>query len=156
MIGSRWWALDAWGKVVGEFELRVQATGVMGPALDELKLEDPTVDGVSIIDFGMTVSPQEAPDKVETIKIGFESGVPVMGHLGLTPQSVHAFGGHRVQGRDALAAAMKGATQKGYAMQLLAMLGWTSLPWLWMLRQRRRASDDDRRQALAPCRSSRT
>jgi 3-methyl-2-oxobutanoate hydroxymethyltransferase len=28
-----------------------------------------------------------------------ESGVPVMGHLGLTPQSVHALGGFRVQGR---------------------------------------------------------
>jgi 3-methyl-2-oxobutanoate hydroxymethyltransferase len=27
-------------------------------------------------------------------------GVPVMGHVGLTPQSVHAFGGYRVQGRD--------------------------------------------------------
>jgi 3-methyl-2-oxobutanoate hydroxymethyltransferase len=27
------------------------------------------------------------------------SGVPVMGHLGLTPQSVNAFGGFRVQGR---------------------------------------------------------
>jgi 3-methyl-2-oxobutanoate hydroxymethyltransferase len=27
------------------------------------------------------------------------SGVPVMAHLGLTPQSVHAFGGFRVQGR---------------------------------------------------------
>ena len=29
-----------------------------------------------------------------------ESGVPVMGHLGLTPQSVEALGGHRVQGRN--------------------------------------------------------
>ncbi len=28
-----------------------------------------------------------------------ESGVPVMGHLGLTPQSVNSFGGYRVQGR---------------------------------------------------------
>ena len=28
------------------------------------------------------------------------SGVPVMGHLGLTPQSVHQLGGFRVQGRD--------------------------------------------------------
>jgi 3-methyl-2-oxobutanoate hydroxymethyltransferase len=27
-------------------------------------------------------------------------GVPVVGHVGLTPQSVHAMGGHRVQGRD--------------------------------------------------------
>jgi len=35
------------------------------------------------------------------------SGVPVMGHLGLTPQSVHRFGGFRVQGRsDAAAAAL--------------------------------------------------
>lgn len=28
------------------------------------------------------------------------AGIPVMGHLGLTPQSVHALGGFRVQGRD--------------------------------------------------------
>jgi 3-methyl-2-oxobutanoate hydroxymethyltransferase len=32
-------------------------------------------------------------------------GVPVMGHLGFTPQSVHALGGFRVQGRDAEGAA---------------------------------------------------
>lgn len=29
-----------------------------------------------------------------------ESGIPVMGHLGLTPQSVHKFGGYRIQGRE--------------------------------------------------------
>ena len=34
-----------------------------------------------------------------------ESGIPVMGHLGLTPQLIHALGGFRVQGRDAAAAA---------------------------------------------------
>ena len=31
-------------------------------------------------------------------------GIPVMGHLGLTPQSLHLFGGFRVQGREAAAA----------------------------------------------------
>jgi 3-methyl-2-oxobutanoate hydroxymethyltransferase len=32
------------------------------------------------------------------------AGIPVMGHLGLTPQSVHAFGGFKVQARDEQAA----------------------------------------------------
>src|SRR5256886_12818945 len=39
-----------------------------------------------------------------TIRAVVEIGIPVMGHLGLTPQSVHALGGYRVQGRDAAAA----------------------------------------------------
>jgi 3-methyl-2-oxobutanoate hydroxymethyltransferase len=36
----------------------------------------------------------------ETVSALVERGIPVMGHLGLTPQSVHALGGYRVQGRD--------------------------------------------------------
>jgi argininosuccinate synthase len=41
------------------------------------RLEDLDVNGVELVDFGMTVSPQQAPDKSESISIGFESGVPV-------------------------------------------------------------------------------
>jgi len=41
---------------------------------------------------------EEMADKVAGI---VRAGIPVMGHLGLTPQSVSALGGYRVQGRDA-------------------------------------------------------
>jgi 3-methyl-2-oxobutanoate hydroxymethyltransferase len=39
-----------------------------------------------------------------TVRALVERGIPVMGHLGLTPQSVHALGGYRVQGRETDAA----------------------------------------------------
>lgn len=54
----------------------------------------------------------------ETIRFLAGRGVPVMGHVGLTPQAVNTFGGYRVQGRgedaerirsDALAVAEAGA-----------------------------------------------
>jgi len=45
---------------------------------------------------------EEAARHVHTL---VRAGIPVMGHVGLTPQSVHALGGYRVQGRDAAAAA---------------------------------------------------
>jgi 3-methyl-2-oxobutanoate hydroxymethyltransferase len=41
----------------------------------------------------------------ETVRFLVERGVPVCAHLGLTPQTVHALGGYRVQGRDPEAAA---------------------------------------------------
>lgn len=37
---------------------------------------------------------------LDLVSHAVESGIPVMGHLGLTPQSVNQFGGYRVQGRD--------------------------------------------------------
>src|SRR5690349_17766572 len=41
------------------------------------QLEDLAVNGVELVEFGMTVSPQKAPDKIENVKISFQSGVPV-------------------------------------------------------------------------------
>jgi 3-methyl-2-oxobutanoate hydroxymethyltransferase len=36
----------------------------------------------------------------ETIAKIVQVGIPVMGHVGLTPQSVHSFGGYKIQGKD--------------------------------------------------------
>lgn len=38
-------------------------------------------------------------NRIETIKLLIENGIPVMGHLGFTPQSVNQMGGFKVQGR---------------------------------------------------------
>jgi len=37
---------------------------------------------------------------IDTIKYIVDHGIPICGHLGLTPQSIHKLGGYRVQGRD--------------------------------------------------------
>jgi 3-methyl-2-oxobutanoate hydroxymethyltransferase len=53
---------------------------------------------------------------VDTVRFLVERGIPVCGHLGLTPQSVHALGGWRVQGRDEEGA----ATLRRHAAELAA------------------------------------
>ncbi len=44
-------------------------------------------------------------DMAETTRFLTARGIPVCAHIGLTPQSVHQFGGYRVQGRDDAGAA---------------------------------------------------
>ncbi len=41
---------------------------------------------------------------VETVRFLTSRGIPVCGHIGLTPQSVHQLGGYRVQGKESAAA----------------------------------------------------
>lgn len=42
-----------------------------------------------------------SPRVLESIRAMVGVGIPVMAHLGLTPQSIHQFGGYRLQGRTA-------------------------------------------------------
>jgi 3-methyl-2-oxobutanoate hydroxymethyltransferase len=53
---------------------------------------------------GQAVKIEGANGTVDTVRHIVDSGVDVMGHLGLTPQSVHQLGGFKVQGREVAAA----------------------------------------------------
>jgi 3-methyl-2-oxobutanoate hydroxymethyltransferase len=62
-----------------------------------------------------------------TIRFLVERGIPVCAHLGLTPQSVHALGGYRIQGRsdadaDRLLAEAKLLDDAGAAMMVLELI----------------------------------
>jgi len=39
-------------------------------------------------------------ERVAVVRAMVEAGIPVMGHIGLTPQAIHQLGGFRVQGKD--------------------------------------------------------
>ena len=60
------------------------------------------------------VKVEGAPERVgKTIQAILDVGIPVMGHLGLTPQSVHQLGGYKVQGKDEEGAARIKEAAKG-------------------------------------------
>jgi len=50
-----------------------------------------------------SVKIEGAGDTVYDIEYIVKSGIPVMGHLGLTPQSVHQLGGFKIQGKNGTA-----------------------------------------------------
>ena len=53
-----------------------------------------------------------ADEVLEKISALTKAGIPVCGHLGLTPQSVGVLGGYKVQGKDAKAASKLLKTQR--------------------------------------------
>lgn len=76
------------------------------PFLATRKGLGPTMDAVqALMQAGASaVKIEGEKGQAELIAHIVDSGVPVLGHLGLTPQSVHALGGHKVQARDDAAA----------------------------------------------------
>lgn len=63
----------------------------------------------------------------DTVHFLTERGIPVCAHLGLTPQSVHALGGYRIQGRDQAGADTmrrhaRELAQAGAAMMVLELM----------------------------------
>lgn len=63
----------------------------------------------------------------ETVRFLVDRGIPVCGHLGLTPQSVHQLGGYRLQGKDEKEAKQllddaKALAEAGASMIVLEMM----------------------------------
>src|SRR4030042_1032638 len=73
-------------KIVDEAALRNAARFIQEAGCQAIKLEG-----------GVTVA-----DKVKRI---VDCGIPVMGHIGLTPQSINMLGGYKIQGKSPQAAA---------------------------------------------------
>ena len=67
--------------------------------------EEAIANAVRFLQAGMHAVKVEGGGRIcDLVRRLTERGIPVMGHLGLTPQFVNAFGGFRVQGRDEEAA----------------------------------------------------
>jgi 3-methyl-2-oxobutanoate hydroxymethyltransferase len=56
------------------------------------------ISAVAIMKAGAEAEKLEG-ESTDAISAIAKAGIPVMGHLGMTPQSVHSFGGHKVQGK---------------------------------------------------------
>ena len=82
--------------------------------------QEAVVNSLWLVDAGAHAVKLEGGERsARTIESIVRAGIPVMGHIGLTPQSIHQLGGHRVQGKtreagrrllsDALAVQQAGA-----------------------------------------------
>jgi 3-methyl-2-oxobutanoate hydroxymethyltransferase len=79
----------AW--IVGDLPFASYHTGTEQALLSAAKLMQAGAHMVKLEGGGWTVP---------VVRHLVERGIPVCAHLGLTPQSVHALGGYRIQGRD--------------------------------------------------------
>src|SRR4051812_20246747 len=69
-----------------------------------VSVEDTVRNAATLIRAGATAVKLEGGSKrLPMIEALIDAEIPVMGHLGLTPQSVHAMGGFKVQGKDSAA-----------------------------------------------------
>lgn len=57
-------------------------------------------DAVAMMRAGAHAVKLEGAHRISLIRELVDNGIPVMGHIGLTPQSIHRFGGYKVQGRN--------------------------------------------------------
>lgn len=64
----------------------------------QCSVADAVNSAIRLVQAGAEAVKLEGP-YLEEIAAIVKAGIPVMGHIGMTPQSIHAFGGFRVQGK---------------------------------------------------------
>ena len=88
-------------KLVARTAQRALVIGDMPFLSYQVSVEEAVRNAGRLLQFGAAAVKLEggAPvlDRVEALT---RFGIPVMGHLGMTPQSVHKFGGYKVQGKE--------------------------------------------------------
>ncbi|MCU1451515.1 MAG: ketopantoate hydroxymethyltransferase [Acidimicrobiales bacterium] len=71
-----------------------------------VSIEDTVRNAATLVRAGaQAVKLEGGRKRVDMVKATVDAEIPVMGHIGLTPQSIHALGGYKVQGKQAAAAA---------------------------------------------------
>ena len=67
----------------------------------QISVEESVRNAGRFLQAGAAAVKVEGGDPVaDRVKAMTRFGIPVMGHLGMTPQSVHCYGGYKVQGKD--------------------------------------------------------
>jgi len=70
-----------------------------------LSVEDALKNAGALVRAGaQAVKLEGGANRIPVIRALVDAGIPVMGHLGLTPQSLHSMGGYKVQGREEIQA----------------------------------------------------
>jgi 3-methyl-2-oxobutanoate hydroxymethyltransferase len=64
-------------------------------------MKEASCDAVKLEMAGLTSGPVDKRESIARVRAIVAAGIPVMGHVGLTPQSHSALGGYRAQGRTA-------------------------------------------------------
>ena len=67
----------------------------------QVSVEESIRNSIKLVKIGNAeaIKLEGGSERCETVKGILDAGIPVMGHLGLTPQSIHKFGGFKVQGK---------------------------------------------------------
>lgn len=90
-------------EMVGRSARRALVVGDMPFLSYQVSIEDALRNAGRLLKEGLAeaVKLEGAGSSVPTVQRLVDAGIPVMGHLGLTPQSIHQFGTYRARGQDA-------------------------------------------------------